>query len=74
MTIKLNGWTKFIILAITALIGIGIYITTIKANTERGKTHEMLIHINTGDIRELKTDIKYIRTGVDDLRGIKNKE
>ena len=71
MTIKLNGWTKFAILAVTALIGIGVYITTIKANTERSKDNTMLVHINTGDIRELKTDIKYIRTGVDDLRGIK---
>jgi len=70
----LNGWTKFIFLAITALIAVGIYITTINDNAIRSKENAEAIHENVGDIREIKRDIKYIIKGVDELRGINTKE
>lgn len=74
MAFKLDGWTKFIILAISTLIAIGIYIATVKANTERSKANALAIQTNIGDIREIKTDLKYIKKGVDELRNIKHKE
>ncbi len=65
MSDKLNGWTKWAILAATALITIGIYIATVKSNTKRLGDVEVKAHTNEGDIRDLKKDITHIKKAVD---------
>ena len=61
---KLNGWTKWVIFAATILVTIGIYIATVRSNTERISSVEIKSHNNEGDIRDLKNNITWIREGV----------
>lgn len=69
MNKKLNGWFwRIAIASAGVLITAGIYIATVKSNTNRIEKVEVKTHANEGDIRELKTDIKYIRKGVDEIK------
>lgn len=65
MTIKLNGWTKWIVFGVTILVSLGIYIATVRSNTERIVKVEDKSHSNEGEIRDLKKDVTYIREGID---------
>lgn len=62
---KMNGWTKWVIFAATVLVTVGIYIATVKSNTDRIDKVEVKTHENEGDIRDLKKDVTYIREGID---------
>ncbi len=66
---KLNGWTKWVIFAATILVTIGIYIATVRSNTERINKVEIKSHNNEGNIRDLKKDVTYIREGIDEIKG-----
>ena len=65
---RLNGWSKFIIVGATILVTVGIYIATVRNNTERLAIVEDRAYTNEGDIRDLKKDITYIREGIDDIK------
>lgn len=69
---KVNGWKKWIIFATTIAILIAGWIwyassvaTSAGTTIERVDKAEVQIDANVGDIRELKTDVKYIREGID---------
>ena len=64
----LNGWTKWVIFAATALIALGGYSVTVRSNTMRIGANEACIRTNEGDIRDLKKDIQYIREGIDEIK------
>ena len=64
----LNGWTKWVIFAASALVALGGYMVTVRSNTARISAHEECIRTNEGDIRELKVDVKYIREGIDEIK------
>lgn len=65
---KLNGWTKWVIFAATALVALGGYLFTVRDNTLRIRQNEACIRANEGDIRDLKKDIQYIREGIDEIK------
>jgi hypothetical protein len=60
-------WKVILILAGT-MITVGGLCATIRYNSERIDKVEVIASGNKGDIRELKTDIKYIKSGVDDIK------
>ena len=64
----LNGWTKWVIFAATALIALGGYMVTVRNNTKRISANETCVRTNEGDIRDLKKDIQYIKEGVDEIK------
>ena len=68
MAVKLNGWQAWVIFAASALIALGGYLVTVRSNTNRINNVEITAHSNEGDIRELKTDIKYIKSGIDEIK------
>jgi len=68
MAVKLNGWQAWVIFAASALIALGGYLVTVRSNTNRINNVEIAAHSNEGDIRELKTDIKYIKAGIDEIK------
>ena len=68
MAVKLNGWQAWVIFAASALIALGGYLVTVRSNTNRINNVEIAVHSNEGDIRELKTDIKYIKAGIDEIK------
>ena len=51
-----------------ALITAGGLLATIRYNSNRIAQVEIQSHANEGDIRELKTDVKYIREGIDEIK------
>lgn len=72
MAVKLNDnngtfWKVILILA-GSMITVGGLCATIRYNSDRIDKVEVSVHENKGDIRELKTDIKYIKSGVDDIK------
>ena len=67
MATKNVNWKVMIWLA-GALITVGGLIATIRYDSERIGKVEIKSHTNEGDIRELKTDIKYIRSGIDEIK------
>ena len=60
-------WKVILILA-GSMVTVGGLCATIRYNSERIVKVEYLATQNAGDIRELKTDIKYIKAGVDDIK------
>ena len=68
MAVKLNGWTKWVIFAASALIALGGYLVTVRENTKRISRNETTVRANEGDIRDLKKDIQYIKEGVDEIK------
>ena len=64
----LNGWTKWVIFAATALIALGGYLMTVRENTNRSCANETRSYTHEGDIRDLKKDIQYIKEGVDEIK------
>lgn len=68
MAKQLNGIWKVIFVAATALITIGALCATIRSNESRIEKVEALAAQNVKDIVELKTDVKYIRSGVDEIK------
>lgn len=66
---KKNGLMWKILLPIAgALLTVGGLCATIKQNSDDIAEVEVKAHTNEGDIRELKTDIKYIRKGIDEIK------
>jgi hypothetical protein len=64
-----NGtFWKVVLVMAGALLTVGGLCATIRFNSERITKVETLSIENKGDIRELKTDIKYIKGGVDDIK------
>ena len=64
-----NGMIWKILLASAGiLITVGGICATIRYNTQRLEKVEVKASANENDIRELKTDIKYIRSGVDEIK------
>ena len=68
----IKDWITFIltIVAIIASVCFAYGVLNQKVNVIEVKAEKALIkdEIQDGDIRELKTDIKYIRKGVDDIQ------
>lgn len=60
----MNGWTKWVIFAVSALMALGGYMVTVHNNTLRVADNENNIRANEGDIRDLKKDIQYIKEGI----------
>lgn len=68
MTIKLDGWTKWVIFAILTLVTIGGYVVTVRSNTTRigegeVKAEAMEKEFGTA-ITTLQTDVKWIKSGI----------
>jgi len=64
-----NGtFWKIVIVMAGALLTVGGLCATIRFNSERIDKVEVKAAKNEGDVRELKTDIKYIKSGVDDIK------
>ena len=51
-----------------ALLTVGGLCATIKHNSDTITKVEKQASANEGDIRELKTDVKYIREGIDEIK------
>ena len=68
MAKKLNGWTKWVIFAATALIALGGYMVTVRSNTVRIEKVEVKSEVMQMDVVELQTDVKYIRSGIDEIK------
>lgn len=60
-------WKVMIPIA-AALLTVGGLMVTIRYNSDRIEKVEIQSHENEGDIRELKTDVKYIREGIDEIK------
>lgn len=65
MAKKLNGWTKWVIIAITAAIALGGYMVTVRNNTTRIDKVEVKAETIQMDVGDLKKDVFYIREGID---------
>jgi len=63
-----NGILKLILTLAGALITIGVLCATIRSNEQRLNNVEIMAFENEKDIRELKTDVKYIRAGIDEIK------
>ena len=64
-----NGTMWKILLPVAgALLTVGGLCATIKQNRDDIAKVEIQAHGNEGDIRELKTDVKYIREGIDEIK------
>ena len=63
-----NGILKLILTLAGALITIGVLCATIRSNEQRLNKVEIMASENEKDIRELKTDVKYIRAGIDEIK------
>jgi len=64
-----NGTFWKVVLILTgSMITVGSLCATIRYNSERIDKVEVKAAKNEGDVRELKTDIKYIKAGVDDIK------
>ena len=68
----LNGATKWIIFLAGALITVGVSLQMIRSNTARIDMVEPKVQSMSESVVRLEENIKYIKKGVDDLRGIKN--
>jgi len=65
---KGNMFWKIIIILAGSMITVGGLCATIRYNSERIDKVEVKAAKNEGDVRELKIDIKYIKSGVDDIK------
>jgi len=68
----LNGWTKWVIFGVGIILVIVVWIwqasgiaRDVEITIRRVDKAEAKVDANAGDIRELKTDVKYIREGID---------
>lgn len=73
MAKKINGIWKIVIAIAGALITVGALCATIRSNEKRIDKVEVKAEQTQIDVVELKTDVKYIKSGIDDIkREIKN--
>ena len=64
----LNGWTKWVIYAATALVALGGYLATVRSNTTRicnaeAKAEKTEKEFGTA-ITKLQTDVEWIKEGI----------
>ena len=72
MAKRLNGWTKWVMIAATALIALGGYMVTVRSNTVRIDKVEVKAAAIQIDVADLKKDVFYIREGIDRIeKGMK---
>lgn len=71
-TKRLNGWAKWVIFGVGTILVIVVWIwqasgiaRDVEITIGRVDKVETQVDVNAGDIRELKTDVKYIREGID---------
>jgi len=62
---KKNGWTKWVVIAATALVALGGYLVTVRSNTIRIDKVETKAEAIQIDVATLKADVRYIKEGVD---------
>ena len=64
----LNGATKWVIALVTTLIMVGAICQMVRSNTGRLDKVEPKIEAGTNTVMGIKTDIIYIREGIDELK------
>jgi hypothetical protein len=68
MAKRMNGTWKIVMWAAGGLVTAGALCATIYSNERRINKVEVSAMQNEKDIVELKTDVKYIRSGIDDIK------
>ena len=64
MTIKLNGWTKWVIFIVMALIALGGYVVTVRSNTTRVGDCEVKAEVMETAVTTLQADMEWIKKGI----------
>lgn len=64
MTIKFNGWTKWVIFIVMALVALGGYVVTVRSNTKRVSDCETKAEVMETAVTKLQTHVEWIVKGI----------